>query len=190
MSGRVSLDTRPLLFLYSTYPDLKARTIYSPVTDLRRLKWLSVLIFCFSQPTVAQVMIMMAPQEVRDDTLRIDVVLGDPGKMLSEKVSSFQFVVQQNNENTAFVGIDKRNTITDKAGWSVRSNPKNSRVGGFSSSLDALDSGGTLTTLLFARLVSCGVTVVSLGLLKLNTGRPQHMPMTPTHTIDFCSAEE
>ena len=190
MSGRVSSDTRPLFFLYSAYPDLQAITMYSPVTDLRWLKWLGVLIFCFNQPTVAQVMILMAPQEVRDDTLRIDVVLGDPGKTLSEKVSSFQFVVQQNNENTSFVGIDKRNTITNKAGWSVRSNSTNGRVGGFSSSLDALDSGGTLSTLLFVGLVPCGMTVVSLGLLKLNTGRPQHMPMTPTHTIEFCTAGE
>jgi len=138
----------------------------------------------------AQVEVSLVPLPATSDTLRVAVELGRLSETLPEEVTSFQFVVALDGEGVHFGGLQSEWTLSGNPGWTARANPENGRTGGFSSSLDAIDSGGVLGILVFQRQPKsegdCQDVTLMLRELKLNSGSPGHEPHEPSVHLPVC----
>lgn len=137
----------------------------------------------------AQVPVSLLEGVSSGDTLRVEVTIGEVGKPLPAAVSSFQFAVSVPDSSMAFLGIETAYTASGKDGWTARANPANGRVGGFSSSLDAIEEGGVLTVLVFSLSSECVSGAIGLDIFKLNAGNPVHTPQIPAFNIERCTGD-
>jgi len=141
----------------------------------------------------AQVGLSLVPLPVTSDTMWVALELGTAGERLPAPVTSFQFVVTLDGENVQFNGLESEWTLSGSPGWTARANPENGRTGGFSSSLDAIESGGVLGILVFQRQPEaerdCKDVTVTLREFKLNSGSPSHDPKVPSINVSNCETQ-
>jgi len=119
----------------------------------------------------------------RSDTLWVDVRLIAETDSLQHPINSFQFKVVTPADVT-FLGSDSRYTLSEKKGWSTGQNIQNGRVGGFSSSLDAIGLEGVLIRLQFLLNSTDTMGTIELSEFRLNSGIPDHLPVTPSLRLD------
>lgn len=151
-------------------------------------KSFSLLLAYLLVPQVyAQVTVELKEGVSHGDTLRVEVIIGEHGVALSTPISSFQFEVAQKDSAYSFIGLVSDWTLTDKNGWTTRANLENGRVGGFSSSLDAVQEGGVLTVLLFKRPENCSSSSFQLDIFRLNARNPPHSPASPEFIFPPCN---
>lgn len=100
----------------------------------------------------------------------ITVPVDISGIETSGPFSSYQFQVVTSNSSLEFTGIDETSTLSTSSGWFASGNSATGVVGGFSSSLDAIDTSGTLVNLVFQlNAVDPGVSVELHG-FKIQIG--------------------
>jgi len=138
------------------------------------------------QSVNAQVPITFKNGVATGDTMRVELIVGSEKMAMPEPVSSFQFAVSVEDSLVTFLDIDPRWTLSETDGWTVRANPENGRVGGFSSSNDAFTQGGTLVTLMFRVPENCYSFPLDLRIFKLNAGNPDHLPIIPSGIVGEC----
>ncbi|GMQ82299.1 MAG: hypothetical protein BMS9Abin05_1746 [Rhodothermia bacterium] len=119
----------------------------------------------------------------RSDTLWVDVRLLSETDSLQHPINSFQFKVVT-PVDVAFLGSDSRYTLSGEMGWSTGQNIENGRVGGFSSSLDAIARKGVLIRLQFLLKGTDTIGTIELSEFRLNSGIPDHLPVTPSLRLD------
>lgn len=147
---------------------------------------ISLCLTMFTGSAEAQVPISFKNGVASGDTVRVELVVGSDTMTLPQPVSSFQFAVSVEDSLVAFLDIDTNWTMSEKSGWTVRANPENGRVGGFSSLNDAFQQGGTLVTLMFRVPERCYAFQLDLLIFKLNAGNPNHMPLIPSGIVGEC----
>jgi len=118
------------------------------------------------------------------DTLWIDVRMSSDSDTLDVPVNSFQFVVSSTG-NMAFIGSKSSFTLTQKSGWTTGEKADNGLVGGFSSSIDAINTIGVLIRLQFVLKGTDTSGTIELRDFKLNSGIPDHFPTTPSLQLDL-----
>ena len=114
--------------------------------------------------------------QVGGDTLEVALIIGSTGDSLSVPLRAFQFNVRADSA-LSMLNVDSRYTLSGKDGWTVGSNSERMRVGGFSSSINAIKKGGTLVTF---RMIWTGEEVIPdicLVGLRLNSGDPVPDPV-------------
>jgi len=116
--------------------------------------------------------------EAHGDTVRVALSMDAPGDSLEAGVWAFEFVVSTDSL-VQFLGVDSAFTLSAKQGWTTAANPVRKWVGGFASSRDAIETGGTLVT--FDLFVPDGAngSVICLQRLRLNSGNPASNPVIP-----------
>jgi len=172
---------------------IRARFSFIPIATMFKYI-LTLLLASFTSVSVsAQVRLALVPLPVASDTMRVTLELGTSGERLPEPVTSFQFIVTLDGENVQFNGLESEWTLSGSPGWTARANPENGRTGGFSSSLDAIESGGVLGILVFHRQPEaerdCEDVTVTLREFKLNSGSPSHDPKVPSINVSNCETQ-
>ena len=119
------------------------------------------------------------------DSLIVEFHLGTGVDSLEVPISSFQFEVVADSTLT-FEGIALDYTLAGASGWTARSNPANGRVGGFSSSADAINRSGVLVLLRFVVSDGCGEGQIELTNLSFNSSNPQPIPQKPSLALATC----
>ncbi len=133
----------------------------------------------------AQIQIILEPIRLAaSDTLDLDVRLLSEMNRLKHPVNAFQFVVIA-PPYVNFIGSDSRYTLSDKNGWSTAHNIENGRVGGFSSSTDAIVRNGVLIRLQFLLKDTDTRGTIELREFRLNNGFPDHLPVIPSLRLDL-----
>lgn len=107
---------------------------------------------------------------ISKDSLEVTLQLDEVADSSSISIWAFQFDLKLNN-NVDFIGISTTGTLSDKPGWTTAANLDRKRVGGFSSSKDAIISAGPLIKMLFA--VKKEIPNICLSDIKLNSGNPK-----------------
>ncbi len=158
----------------------------SPLPTLLLVCICSSALFIPAQPAAAQVGVELRPGIVTGDTVRVEVLIGTDNQTLPSPVTAFQFQVVTDDSTVTFLDVSSAFTLVDREGWTVRANPANGKVGGFSSSLDAVKDGGILLTLLFQKVRACDPFDLALDIFKLNSGNPDHDPNKPFITVVAC----
>lgn len=123
------------------------------------------------------------------DTVWVDVRLVAKTDSLKTAISSFQFRVVT-DFGTKFLGSETAYSLVEKEGWMSRYSLENGRVGGFSSSLDAIDSPGVLIRLHFLVLRTDTPGNVELQEFRLNSGKPDHFPAIPSLCLNLINHQE
>ncbi len=120
----------------------------------------------------------------------LDVLVGIGGELgdLSRPVWAFQFEIRSDS-TLKFLGSDQKFMNTDRSGWTVASNVQNGRVGGFSSSMDAVTMAGAIVALRFKRTSIRSESRLCLYNLVLNTGDPFPVPELPCIIVERNSTE-
>lgn len=153
-----------------------------------------VLSIAMSLPASAQVPITLEVLSQTSDSTIIAVNLGQRGSKLVEPITSFQFRVDVDSPQVVFQGLITDWTLSGRSGWTARANPENGKTGGFSSSLDAIDTGGVLTLLHFKLMVTgesvCTDPEIELSIFRLNSGQPEHSPASPSVQIPLCPVSD
>jgi len=134
----------------------------------------------------AQVPVELKMGVTEGDTIRVEISVGTAGYELPSPISSFQFQVVTLDTTVTFLDLSTAYSLTERDGWTVRANPANGKVGGFSSSTDAIKEGGTLLTLLFIKQNPCDPFELGLDIFKLNSGTPAHEPEIPAFSVSAC----
>ena len=138
----------------------------------------------------AQVEIRLEPDSLAgSDTLGLDVRMVSERDSLQHPINSFQFEVIT-PASIEFLGSDSRYTLSDKKGWSTGQNLENGRVGGFSSSLDAILLKGVLIRLQFLLKDTDTTHTIELREFRLNNGIPDHFPAIPSLRLDLIDHPE
>ncbi len=150
------------------------------VSDFPMKSFLCTILFglAFVAPISAQstLAVSLSVIQVGGDTLEVALTIGSTGDSLSVPIRAFQFDVQADS-TLAMLYVDSRYTLSDKEGWTVASNTQRMRVAGFSSSIDAIETGGTLVT--FGMIWSGEELIPNICLegLRLNSGDPVPDPV-------------
>lgn len=143
-----------------------------------------------NNPAVAQVEIQLEPHRIMGtDTLWVSVRMIGPKDTLEISIESFQFTVVADME-VKFLGSQSDNSLAGKEGWMSRHNAENGRVGGFSSSLDAIETSGVLIRLQFLVLGTDTPGNVELQEFRLNSGTPDHFPAVPSLSLNPINHQE
>lgn len=126
---------------------------------------------------------------VGSDTVWVDVRLVAKTDSLETAISSFQFRVVT-DFGARFLGSETRYSLVEKEGWMSRHSLDNGRVGGFSSSLDAIETDGVLIRLQFLVLGTDTHGNLKLKEFRLNSGKPDHFPAVPSLSLHLIRHQE
>lgn len=133
----------------------------------------------------AQVEIKLEPDHLAgSDILSLDVRMLSEKDSLQHPVNAFQFEVVT-PPDVEFLGSDSRYTLSEKKGWSTGQNIENGRVGGFSSSPDAILLSGVLIRLQFVVKDPDTTGTIELREFRLNNGLPDHFPAIPSLRLNL-----
>ena len=142
------------------------------------------------QSASGQIEIRLEPDAtVGSDTVWVDVRLVAKRDSLETAISSFQFRVVT-DFGVRFMGSETGYSLVEKEGWMSRHNLENGRVGGFSSSLDAIETDGVLIRLQFLVLPTDTPRKVELLEFRLNSGKPDHFPAIPSLSLNLINHQE
>ena len=139
--------------------------------------------------TAAQAQITVAVADLTGsvgETVEIPVTIGD---VPQDGFNSFQFDVTPSNGNVVFLGHVAAGTLSASNGWSVLSNSGTAqnnpgRVGGFSSSNDAVKVSGVLIYLRFEIQSVGSNTLVTLENMRFAKGATvSHTPLIPSTVL-------
>lgn len=86
--------------------------------------------------------------EVPGDTLRVVMSIGTEKERLPSALKAFQFEWSLST-NLVYTGVNPVHGLASVPGWTVAANPDKGRVGGFSSSVNAMPDGGVFLVLDF-----------------------------------------
>ncbi len=142
------------------------------------------------RPASAQIEVRLEPDaKVGSDTVWVDVRLVAATDTLETAVSSFQFRVVT-YFGVEFLGSESAYSLVEKEGWTSRHSLENGRVGGFSSSLDAIATAGVLIRLQFLVPGTDTQGNVELQDFRLNSGNPDHFPSVPSLSLNLINHQE
>ena len=135
--------------------------------------------FCIGTASAqTSVSVTLESMEARDDSITVLVHMGTGSDSLSVPVSAFEILLDI-PEGLSLVSSSVDHTLTDKTGWTTAINAQRGWVGGFSSSLDALEQEGVLITLLLLKRRNVTAGEVCIRSVRLNSGSPEVDLTTP-----------
>ncbi len=142
------------------------------------------------QSASGQIEVRLEPDaRIGSDTVWVDVRLVAKTDSLETAISSFQFRVVT-DFGMKFLGSETAYSLVEKEGWMSRYSLENGRVGGFSSSLDAIESVGVLIRLHFLVLYTDTPGNLELQEFRLNSGKPDHFPVIPSLSLNLINHQE
>ena len=115
---------------------------------------------------------------VGNDSLQVLLNLESVTDSLNVPIWAIQFDMNV-SENLQFTGTSTIATLASKDGWTVGSSIERLRVAAFSSSLQAIQTKGTLLALLFVRNQKSKSGSVCMTEFRLNSGDPEAYPLLP-----------
>lgn len=152
--------------------------------------YLAFISIFFVNAGFAQIEIKLEPNLLSgSDSLWIDVRMSSASDTLETPINSYQFVVSS-SANATFIASDSAYSLSGRKGWTSGENAANGRVGGFSSSIDAIHRIGVLIRLQFLLKSTDTPIIIELHDFKLNTGKPDHFPIIPSLQLNLPDHQE
>lgn len=120
--------------------------------------------------------------DIGDDLLRAELSVISDADTLDVPVKAFQFEWSITS-NMEYVGLQNDRGLAAVSGWTVAVNPDKGRVGGFSSSADALAVPGTLLVMDLQWLKDDAPAELCLVGIRLNSDNPVAEPASICRVI-------
>jgi|GEM_PF-6650708 len=126
----------------------------------------------------------MAMYRIGADSARVVLTVGKEARMLPEPLKAFQFEWSLTS-NLEYLGLVNTTGLAAEPGWTVAVNPEKGRVGGFSSSNNALDRAGDILVFDLRLLIDDQPAEVCLLGIRLNSDNPIAEPDSICRVINL-----
>ena len=118
---------------------------------------------------------------ISSDSTEVTLHVGQPTDSLRVPIWAFEFKLTT-TDGIAYLGVSSVSTLAAKDGWTTAANVQNRWAGGFASSTNAIEVGGTLLAIYLDPSQKKGNGEVCLTGIRLNSGDPRAIQQ------DVCTA--
>ena len=142
------------------------------------------LLLAQDRPETHSVSVDLEAYRVGEDSVRAVLKVGDEGEILGAPVKAFQFEWSLTS-NLEYLGLANMSGLASEAGWTVAVNPEKGRVGGFSSSVNAMTMAGDVVVLDLRLLLDDQPAELCLLGVRFNSDNPVAEPESICRVISL-----